>query len=133
MSIARLMNEIQQRRLVANVANSAKAIQANKPTLAKLEVVISVPPQSTDIFEAFFEQAKQAGIELLPDDKRWLRSLGYSQINRLLLSEYIARWLDTMDQEEATFKKQNKGRWAANTYIRETLQNDETKKNLKTI
>ncbi|KTD69296.1 hypothetical protein Lste_2454 [Legionella steelei] len=124
MTIARLFNEIKQRQLAANVANSASTIPTNKPVLAKLAIEIDVPVQSTDIFEAFFEQAKQAGLELLHDDKRWLRSLGYSQVNTPLLSEYITRWLDGMKQEEKTFKKQNKGRWAANTYIREALQND---------
>lgn len=124
MAIIQLFNEIKQRTLAANFANSASAIQTNKPVLAKLVIEIDVPAQSTDIFETFFEQAKQAGLELLPDDKRWLRSLGYSQVNTPLLSEYITRWLDAMMQEEKTFKKQNKGRLAANTYIREALQND---------
>lgn len=124
MTIARLFNEIKQRQLAANVANSASTIPTNKPVLAKLAIEIDVPVQSTDIFEAFFEQAKQAGLELLTDDKRWLRSLGYSQVNTPLLSEYITRWLDGMKAEEKPFKKQNKGRWAANTYIREALQND---------
>ena len=86
MTIARLFNEIKQRQLAANVANSASTIPTNKPVLAKLAIDIDVPVQSTDIFEAFFEQAKQAGLELLPDDKRWLRSLGYSQVNTPLLS-----------------------------------------------
>lgn len=129
MAIAQLISEICQRRSSANIANSANAIKKNKPSLAKLALLALLAPvidahtQSMDIFDAFFNQANQAGLELLSDDKRWLRSLGYSQVNTPLLSEYITRWLDGMMQEEKTFKKQNKGRWAANTYIREALQN----------
>lgn len=126
MTIARLMEEIQQRRMAANVANSANAIKNNKATLAKLAILapaIDARTQSIDIFDKFFEQADQAGLELLSDDKRWLKSFGYARITKVLLEQYIKCWLDSMNDEKNAFKKQNKGRFAANTYLREVMEN----------
>lgn len=129
MTIARLMEEIQQRRIAANVANSANAIKNNKATLAKLAKLAILAPtidartQSIDIFDAFFAQAEQAGLELLSDDKRWLKSFGYARISKVLLEQYIKSWLDSMNDEKNAFKKQNKGRSAANMYLREVMEN----------
>ncbi|QIN37132.1 hypothetical protein [Legionella longbeachae] len=126
MAIANLIHEINQRRMSANVANSANAIKNSKPTLAKLAIlapVIDVQTQPIDIFEAFFEQAEQAGLELLSDDKRWLKSFGYVRITNALFEQYIKCWLDSMNDENKAFKKQNKGRFAANTFLREIMEN----------
>lgn len=76
-----------------------------------------------DIFSNFFNQAELAGLELLDDDKRYLRSFGYSRINKELLNQYSKCWLDAMSNEQKSFRKQNKGRYAANTFIREALEN----------
>lgn len=127
MAIANLIHEINQRRMSANVANSANAIKNSKSMLAKLAIlapVIDVQTQPIDIFEAFFEQAEQAGLELLSDDKRWLKSFGYVRITNALFEQYIKCWLDSMNDEKKAFKKQNKGRFAANTFLREIMEND---------
>jgi hypothetical protein len=75
-------------------------------------------------FSDFFNKTKQVGIELLADDKKWLQSLGYFCLNAELLERYIQCWLDAMNNEKIEFKKQNKGRFAANTFIRESIKND---------
>ncbi|STX44500.1 Uncharacterised protein [Legionella donaldsonii] len=126
MAIAQLISEISQRRSSANIANSANVITKNKSALSKLALlapVIDTQTQSGDIFDAFFEQANQAGLELLYDDKRWLKSFGYVRITKPLLERYLKCWLDAMNDEQKDFKKQNKGRFAANTYIREAMEN----------
>lgn len=126
MAIAQLISEICQRRSSANIANSANAIKKNKSSLAKLALlapVIDAHTQSMDIFDAFFKQANQAGLELLSDDKRWLKSFGYVRITKPLLEEYLKCWLDAMNDEQNDFKKQNKGRFTANTYLREVIEN----------
>jgi hypothetical protein len=66
---------------------------------------------------------KQVGLELLSDDKRWLQSFGYARITEALFEQYIKCWFDEMNGEKKDFKKQNKGRLAANTYLREVMEN----------
>lgn len=65
-------------------------------------------------------------INLLAGDKRWLKTICFG-INRSILagflSEYIDRWHNAMDEEPVKHKKQNKGRFAANTWLRKTLTN----------
>jgi hypothetical protein len=41
---------------------------------------------------------------------------------KLLLEKYINCWMAAMTQESIQYKKQNAGRFAANTFIREELK-----------
>jgi putative DNA primase/helicase len=62
-------------------------------------------------------------IELLPDDYKWLRGLLRSRGDEVvLLSEYKAKWLQAMnDLGLKSHERQNKGRLAANIWIRKTV------------
>lgn len=79
-----------------------------------------------NMLKCFFENAKEIGIELLHDDKRWLQlicqGLPLKQLKELL-TEYIKHWCHMHNAEQVSQKKQNAGRYAANTWIRETLSN----------
>lgn len=81
---------------------------------------------ATDMLDGFFSNATGLNIDLLPDDKRWLRAVCFG-INRSTLagylSEYIDRWHNAMKGETATYRKQNAGRKAANTWLYKTLTN----------
>ena len=77
----------------------------------------------SNLFDSFFNKAEQAGLNLLADDKRWLQSLGFARVKELL-DEYIQYWVDAMGGEMIDYKKQNVGRFSANTFIREALQYD---------
>lgn len=81
---------------------------------------------ATDMLDGFFSNAVGLNIDLLPDDKRWLRAVCFG-INRptlaCYLSEYIDRWHNAMNGETVTYRKQNAGRKAANTWLHKTLTN----------
>ena len=61
-----------------------------------------------------------AGLALLPDDQRWLRSLLQAlpiTRQRELLTEYRKHWLNAYNKEATDHKKSNRGRFAANSWI----------------
>lgn len=76
-------------------------------------------------FDNFVKNSQTVGIELLPQDEKWLRTL-CSDIQpeqlAVLLKQYIQIWFSTMQNEPLNHKKQNIGRFAANTFIRESLE-----------
>jgi hypothetical protein len=74
-------------------------------------------------FDQFFNTAEQAGILLLKDDKQWLKSIGFTRICDELLEQYLQHWKEAMQAEKVKHKKQNKGRFSANTWLRTTLAN----------
>jgi hypothetical protein len=76
-----------------------------------------------ELFNDFLNKVKLAGLELLERDISWIRSLCYThRVTEELFDEYIKHWLDAMDDnEKIEVRKQNKGRFAANTFIRGTL------------
>lgn len=78
------------------------------------------------ILDSFFSNASGLNIDLLPDDKRWLKAVCFG-INRTtlasFLSEYIDCWHNAIEREPVTYKKQNVGRRAANIWLRGTLTN----------
>ncbi|MDX1902277.1 MAG: hypothetical protein SFW66_09830 [Gammaproteobacteria bacterium] len=84
---------------------------------------------ATDMLDGFISNAVGLNIDLLPDDQRWLRAVCFG-INRptlaCYLSEYIDRWHNAMREETATYRKQNAGRKAANTWLLKTLTNQNT-------
>lgn len=78
------------------------------------------------MLDGFFSNAAGLNIDLLPDDKRWLKAVCYGINNPTLtslLSEYIDRWHKAIEREPVAYKKQNVGRRAANIWLRETLTN----------
>jgi len=77
----------------------------------------------SDIFSNFFNKGQLIGLKLLADDKDWLQSIGYGRVDEELLEQYIKIWLDAMNKEQDNNRKQNSGRFAANTFIREILEN----------
>jgi len=76
------------------------------------------------LIEKFFKYCSEQGMELLPDDMSFLRRLTRftpeSKI-RPILSKYVIIWTDEMAKESIEHKKQNTGRFAANSWIREYL------------
>lgn len=78
------------------------------------------------MLDGFFSNAAGLNIDLLPDDISWLRAVCFG-INRptlaCYLSEYIDLWHNAMKEETATYRKQNAGRKAANTWLHKTLTN----------
>lgn len=89
------------------------------------------------LIESFFITAENQGLGLLLDDKKWLRKIcakGEKATLREVLKQYAELWLSSMNEEPLTHKKQNVGRFAANTFLREFMEknhkeNHETKTN----
>ncbi|ARG96760.1 hypothetical protein [Legionella micdadei] len=73
-----------------------------------------------DIFSNYLKYAELAGLEFLYEDVQFLQSK-----LREILNQYTKCWLDAMSHEEKSFRKQNKGRFAANTFIREIMEDDD--------
>lgn len=76
------------------------------------------------LLKDFISKASSFGIDLLPDDERWLKSICYAvPLLKLksLLEQYITRWLSAIKSEPLPHRQQNTGRFAANTFIRESL------------
>ena len=62
------------------------------------------------------------GIELLRDDVKFIKHQLLQipqQLHRSTLEQYAITWLDAMAQCDIVYRKQNLGRRAANTYLRE--------------
>lgn len=72
-------------------------------------------------FELSIEALNFRGIEVTPDDLAFLRHrLPLTPDKRdALLGQYIEIWQRAMQGECAPHRKQNKGRFAANTWLRE--------------
>ena len=85
-----------------------------------------INPGTVNMLDDFFSNATNLNIDLLSDDKRWLKTVCFG-INRPILasfiSEYIDRWHNAMEGKTVTYKKQNVGRRAANIWLRVTLTN----------
>lgn len=76
------------------------------------------------VFSRFFDYCENINIELLSDDKNWLKKICYGQSStnlEPLLKNYIKIWLEEMRKEPLKHKQQNKGRHYANTWVRENL------------
>jgi len=76
------------------------------------------------ILERFFNYAKQSDIQLLNDDRRWIKTICFGVSLRLLkklLHQYTKYWIKAMENEATIHKKQNVGRYAANVFLRESL------------
>lgn len=72
----------------------------------------------------FTEYCKQNNIELLPDDLRFIRKM-IKNISKgsaaILMRKYVEFWIKGMDEESDIVKKQSKGRYKANSWLREML------------
>jgi len=73
----------------------------------------------------FFLNAESEGLELLWDDEKWLEQTcaGVPKPDlEITLKRYIEIWLTSMIEEPMDHKKQNAGRFAANTFLREFME-----------
>ena len=112
--------------LISNLSSSDKTCTDNtdKNWDALVKEAVSDRIKSIDILETFIEIAGKKNIELLNDDKKWLKKIcnGVPSLKLLhLLEQYIVHWLSSMDSEAIPYKKQNVGRFAANSFLREML------------
>lgn len=77
--------------------------------------------------ESFQFFAKTKGINLHKDDiafiKRYIGFIPY-QDRRKILEKYADEWLKGMAQTDIVYAKQNIGRFRANTWLRELVEND---------
>lgn len=74
--------------------------------------------------DGFINGVNQLNIQLLPDDERWLKNICFGvklHDLKLILEKYINHWIAAMAKEKTEYRKQNAGRLAANTFIREEL------------
>jgi hypothetical protein len=70
----------------------------------------------------FTEYAKSCGIELLRDDIKYLRAVTArmpTEARRDVLREYASIWVGEMKKCNHDAQRQNKGRRAANLWIRD--------------
>jgi hypothetical protein len=69
----------------------------------------------------FTDYAKSKGLDLLRDDITFLRSrmssVPIKEQRTVILRRYVQEWCEGMDNESVSFKKQNKGRFKANTWL----------------
>ena len=78
----------------------------------------------SSVLDGFINGVNQLNIQLLPDDERWLKNICFGvklHDLKLILEKYINHWIAAMAKEKTEYKKQNAGRLAANTFIREEL------------
>lgn len=74
--------------------------------------------------ETLTSLASHDALELLPDDHRWLKAILYGVADKSvseLLNRYKRVWLDAMPPINLPHQRQNIGRFAANTWVRNTL------------
>jgi hypothetical protein len=91
-----------------------------KPVMTKLSAI----PQKSDLSgtsELSIDTFKQAGLELTRQDLAFLSCYLPFEPNKrsMTLKEYRAIWLDAMAHESMLHRQQNRGRFAANTWLRE--------------
>lgn len=111
-------------RLVA-ASENPQVIRNQSASPSPVAAVVPAIPQDPQHLESESEQPRLManpldGLELLPQDHRWLRSLLQAlpiTRQRDLLTEYRQRWLKAYEAEAIDHKKANKGRFAANTWI----------------
>lgn len=74
--------------------------------------------------KTFINYAATKGLVLLPDDRAWLRNQLKNvpkQKIKPILVEFVEIWVNTMAQCDNAVKRQNEGRRAANTWLRERI------------
>lgn len=78
------------------------------------------------LYKSFQEFAGLKGIHLLKKDIDFIKSCISkipSQDVRSALIQYANIWLKTMHNTDIVYQKQNRGRYAANVYLRELTEN----------
>ena len=76
------------------------------------------------LLDDFFRQAGLLGLDLLHDEKRWLKTICVAEPLTLLedrLNRYIKCWLEGMTLQKLEHRKQNAGRFKANVFFREAM------------
>lgn len=95
----------------------AKNLKKNSPS-------INLKITESNLLERFFNETTHHGLQLLPDDMRWIKAICYgvsSHKLKSLLEQYTYLWIHIMEKETSNQKQQNAGRFAANTLLREAL------------
>tara|TARA_R110002110_G_scaffold415830_1_gene657081 strand:+ start:11854 stop:12354 length:501 start_codon:yes stop_codon:yes gene_type:complete len=120
----------------------APAIRPNPPARAESETRTDTafppnppnPPGAMQEIEqplpATREYLASLGLETLPEDVAfltWHLPRGTTARNQAL-REYVHRWRDAMDAEPAQHRRQNRGRFAANAWLRASSLNKESRK-----
>lgn len=70
----------------------------------------------------FLKYCESKGLELLPDDISFLKlKTKYMRESKIrpVLSKYVIIWIDEMAKERIEHRKQNVGRFAANSWLRD--------------
>ena len=83
---------------------------------------VSAPPGHSQKTEGAARENKNplAGVPLLHDDWVFVNARTTGRPNRQgVLAEYARRWREASDKEPAPHKKDNQGRFAANSWLRE--------------
>ena len=73
---------------------------------------------------SFRTHCESLGIKLLRDDIEYIKHClqPYSKTHyRVILETYVEVWLDAMGKCDIVYQKQNKGRFAANSWLRNVL------------
>lgn len=127
----------------ATVTASAFALETGKETLGKPALNLQETFLSNGrlkfpkdrgvdgLLDDFFRQAALLGLDLLHDDKRWLKTICVGEPLNLLedrLNRYIEYWLEGMMLQKLEHRKQNAGRFKANVFFREAIS-DQTRRN----
>ncbi len=115
-----------------NMETNRKPALIPEETFALKNIPISfvVNSKSSGIIEQFFSIASTLGIELLPEDKRWIKIVCFgisTSILDVLIIKYVECWHNAMNLEPLSHKKQNIGRNAANSWLHEVLLGAQTK------
>lgn len=113
---------------LAAPAQNPQVIRNQSASPKPVAVIVPANPRNPQTVPPKNKQAPNVdpldGLELLPDDQRWLRAMLQSlpiTWQRELLGEYRRLWLLAYERQPVEHKKANSGRFAANTWIRETL------------
>lgn len=91
---------------------------------AKPEIISSLLRERSQVLTTVEPVAELYGLAIIPDDRRFIQSCLRGKGNgerTALLSEYRQKWEAAFSAEPLLHCKENAGRFAANTWLREAL------------
>lgn len=86
---------------------------------------VGTPPSSFEKYTPLEpEHFRAEGVNVLPDDLLFLRCCLPIKVGprNTALDHYVSLWLEAMEREPVGHKKENAGRFAANTWLRESTR-----------
>ena len=132
MNARRLLHDLQVLGFV--LTTNGEELRLNAPTgLLTLEQINTIKQAKPALIQlilppedqyALTRHCKTLGVELLPDDARDLLKLlpYHSKQRRHSLNQYLSIWQRAAEREPIEHKKQNAGRYAANSWLRNDLR-----------